>query len=76
MRPLKKKTKIDFHDRLSLYAGQKYWSMEHSVILSNFIKLPFVIKIVFFVFFEWPLKTVFAVTENPILAAGSAVAQW
>ena len=33
---------------------------EHSTILSTFNKLPFVIKIVF-VYFEWPLKTGFAV---------------
>ena len=43
--------------------GQKYCRMlqgEHSVILSTFIKLPFVIKT--FVFsFEWPLKTGFTV---------------
>ena len=41
-RPLKK------DDQLSLNAGQKYCRMlegEHSVILSTFIKLPFVIKI-------------------------------
>ena len=45
---------------------------EHSAILSTFIKLTFVIKIVFFcLFFEWPIKTGFAVTENPILAASS-----
>ena len=47
-RPLKKKTEIDFQDRLSLNAGQKYCRMlqgEHSVILSTFIKLQFVIKI-------------------------------
>ena len=47
-RPLKKKTKIGFKDRLSLNAGQKYCRMlppkEHSAILSTFIKLPFVIK--------------------------------
>ena len=45
--PLKKKTKIDFQDRLSLNAGQKYCRMlplEHSAILLTFIKLPFAIK--------------------------------
>ena len=35
-RPLKKE------DQLSLNAGQKYCRMEHSAILSTFIKLPFV----------------------------------
>ena len=45
-RLLKKKTKIGFQDRLSLNAGQKYFTMlqgEHSAILLTFIKLPFVI---------------------------------
>ena len=48
-RPLKKKSKICFQDRLSLNAGPKYCRMlqalEHSAILSTFIKLPFVINI-------------------------------
>ena len=47
-RPVKKQTKIDFQDRLSLNAGQKYCRMlqrEHSAILSTFINLPFVTKI-------------------------------
>ena len=63
-RPLKKKTKIGFQDRLSLNAGQKYCRMlqgEHSAILSTFIKLPFVIKINVLSIFEWPLKTGFTV---------------
>ena len=67
------KTKIAFQDRLSFNVGQKYCRMlqgEHSAILSTFIKLPFVIKIVLS-FFEWPLKAGFAVTENPILAESS-----
>ena len=43
-------------------AGQKYCRMlplEHSAILSTFIKLPFVIKIFVLSIFEWPLKTGF-----------------
>ena len=43
---------IGFQDQLSLNSGQKYCRIlqgEHSAILSNFIKLPFVIK--FFVLF-------------------------
>ena len=47
-RPLKKKTKNGFQDRLSLNAGQKYCRMlplEHSAILSTLIKIPFVVKI-------------------------------
>ena len=60
-RPLKKKTKIVFQDRLLLNASQKYCRMlkgEHSAI---FIKLPFVIKIFVLSIFEWPLKTGFTV---------------
>ena len=47
-RPLSKRPQIGFQDQLSLNAGQKYCRMlplEHSAILSTFIKLPFVIKI-------------------------------
>ena len=40
----KKKTKIGFQDQLSLNAGQKYCRMEHSAILSTFIRLPLAIK--------------------------------
>ena len=60
-RPLKKKTKIDFQDQLSLSAGQKYCRMlqgEHFAILLIFIKLPFVIKIFVLSNFEL-LKTGF-----------------
>ena len=51
--PLKKRPKIDFQDRLSLNAGQKYCRMlqeEHSAILLTVIKLPFVIKILICLF--------------------------
>ena len=37
--------------------------MEHSAILSTFIKLPFVIKIFALLIFEWPLKTSFTVDK-------------
>ena len=63
-RPLKKKTKIGFQDRVSLHAGQKYCRMlqgELSAILSTFIKLPFVINIFVLSIFEWPPKTGFTV---------------
>ena len=63
-RPLKKKTKIDFQDRLLLNAGQKYCRMlqdEQSAILSTFIKLPFVIIISVLPIFKWPLKKDFTV---------------
>ena len=59
-----KKTKFGLPDQLWLNAGQKYCRMlqgEHSAILSVFIKLSFVIKIVVLSIFEWPLKTGFTV---------------
>ena len=64
---LKKKTKIDLPDRVSLNAGQKHCRMlqaEHSAILSTFMKLFFVIKIVVLSIFEWPLKTGFTVPNK------------
>ena len=60
-RPLSKRPKIGFQDKLLLNAGQKYCRMlqgEHSAILLTFTKLPFVIKI-FLSVFEWSLKTGF-----------------
>ena len=36
----------------------------HSAILSTFIKLPFVFKILVLSLFEWPLKTGFTVLEK------------
>ena len=69
-RPLSKRQKICFQDQLSLNAGQKYCRMlqrEHSAILSNFIKLPFVIKIFVLSIFEWPLKTGFTVLISKLL---------
>ena len=63
-RPLSKEPKIGFQDQLSLNAGQKYCRMlqvEHSAILSTFIKLPFVIKIFVLSIFEWPFYTGFTV---------------
>ena len=72
--PLKKKTMIGFQDRLSLNADQKYcrmlrvqvksiaeYSSEHSAILLNCIKLPFVTKTFVLSIFKWPLKTGFTV---------------
>ena len=63
-RPLSKRPKIVFQDQLSLNAGQKYCRMrqvEHSAILSTFIKLPIVIKIFVLSIFEWPFYTGFTV---------------
>ena len=62
-RPLSKRQKIGFQDQWLLNAGQKYCRMlqvEHSAILSTFIKLPFAIQ-AFVLSFEWPLKTGLAV---------------
>ena len=56
--PLSKRPKIGFQDQSSLNAGQKYCRMQHSAILSTFIKLPFVIKIFVLSIFEWPFYTV------------------
>ena len=63
-RPLSKRPKIGFQDQLSLNAGQKYCRMlqvEHSAILSTFIKIPFVIKMFVLSIFEWPFYTCFTV---------------
>ena len=38
--------------------------LEHSAILSTFIKLPFVIKIFVASIFEWQFKTGFTVVTN------------
>ena len=62
-----KKTKIGFKDQLSLNVGQKYCRMlplEHSAILSTFIKLPFFIKIFVLSIFERPFYTGFTVMHN------------
>ena len=62
--PLSKRPKIGFQDKLSLNAGQKYCKMlhgEHSVILTTFIKLPFVIKIFVLSMFKWRFYTGFTV---------------
>ena len=58
---LKKTPKNGFQDRLLLNAGQKYCRMlplEHSAILSTFIKLPAVIKTLIL---EWLFYTGFTV---------------
>ena len=58
--------KVGFQNHLSLNAGQKYYrmlQMEHSAILSTFIKVTFVIKICVLSIIEWPLKTGFTVIQ-------------
>ena len=59
-RPLKKKTKIGFQDRLTLNAGQKYCRMLQESIL-QYLQLQFVIKPFVLSIFELPLKTGFTV---------------
>ena len=66
-RPLSKRPKIGFQDKLSLNVGQKYCRMlqgEHSAILSTFIKLPFVIMIFVVSILEWPFYTGFTVLPS------------
>ena len=63
-RPLSERPQIGFQDQLSLNAGQKYCRMlplEHSAILSTFIKLPFVIKTFILSIFELLFYTGFTV---------------
>ena len=72
-RPLSKRPEIGFQDQLLLNAGQKYCRMlqgEHSAILSTFIKLLFVIKIVVLSIFQWPLKTGFTVISEQSIING------
>ena len=62
-RPLKKKTKIGFQDRLSFNADKKYCRTLQESILQYFgpsLSLPFVIKIFVLSIFEWPLKAGFS----------------
>ena len=75
-RPLKKNTKIGFQFQLLLNAGQKYCRMlplEHSAILSTFIKLSFSIKTFVLSIFKWPLKTGFTVFVDMIGIMGKLV---
>ena len=71
--PLSKRQKIGFQDQLSLNVGQMYCRMlqgQHSAILSTFIKLPFVIKILMFcLFFEWLFYTGFTVLPKLLCVA-------
>ena len=60
--PLSRRPKIGFQDKLSHNAGQKYCRiLQDSAILSTFIKLPFVIKILVLSFLGWPFYTGFTV---------------
>ena len=63
----KRTQKVCFQYKFSLNAGQKYFRMlplEHSAILSTFIKLPFSIKTFVLSVFKWLLKTGFTVYPN------------
>ena len=63
-RPFSKRSKIGFQGQLSLNAGKndcRILEVEHSAILSTFIKLPIVIKIFVLSIFEWPFYTRFTV---------------
>ena len=58
------KDRNGFQDRLSLNAGQKYCRMlQHSAILSTFIKLSFVIQTYVLSTLEWVLCTGFTVYD-------------
>ena len=70
-RPLSKRPKIGFQDRLSPIAGYRYCRMlqgEHSAILLTFIKLPFAIKTFILSVFKWLLKTGATVLYNNCFA--------
>ena len=63
-RPLKKNTKNWFSRPIIPQCRSKVLQnalLEHSAILSTFIKLPFVFKTFVLSIFEWPLKTGFTV---------------
>ena len=65
--PLSKRPKFDSQDQLSLNAGQKYCRMlplEHSAILSTFIKLQIGIKIFVLSIFERLFYTGFTVCDK------------
>ena len=66
-RPLAKRPENGFLDRLLLNAGQKYCRMlplEHSAILSTFIKPQVVIKTFVLSVYEWSIYTGFTVQCN------------
>ena len=68
-RPLSKRPKTGFQDQLSFIEGQMYCRvlpLEHSAILSTFIKLPIVIKILILSNFEWLFYTGFTVLAKKV----------
>ena len=61
-----------FSRPIILNEGQKYCRMlqgEHSAILTTFIKLPFVIKIIVLSIFEWPFYTGFSLLVSRVSAS-------
>ena len=78
-RPLKKKTKIGFQDRLSLNADQKYCRMlqgEHSAILSIFIKLPFAMKTFVLSLLCGPLRQVLLYYDKGLITGKPDFVVW
>ena len=69
-----KDQKLVFKTNYCLMQGKSIadCSLEHSAILSTFIKLPFAIKICVLSIFEWPLKTGFTVVSFSCLNFSSA----
>ena len=69
-RPLSKRPKIAFQDKLLLNACQKYCKMlqgEHSAILLTFIKLPFVFKTFVLSILSGRLRQVFLIIRSQSL---------
>ena len=65
-----KKDQNGLQYRLSLNAGQKYCRMlhlEHSAILSTFIKLPFSINTFVLSIVKWPPETRFTVLKSDMV---------
>ena len=56
-----KEQKLVFKTDYRLFQVKSITELEHSAILSTFIKLPFVIKIFVLYIFEWPFYTGFTV---------------
>ena len=77
-RPLSKRRKNGFQGQLPLNAGQKYCRMlqvEHSAILSTFIKLT-VIQILFLSIFERPFYSGFYCTVEQMECMSSRRSGW
>ena len=74
--PLSKRPKNGIQDRLLLNAGQKCCRMlplEHSAILSTFMKLPAVINTFILSIFEWQFYKGFTVCVSNIFKIGPGI---